>query len=134
MTNDERIPTDEIRNAVALGGFMMGIRISSLGFHSSFVIRHSSFLLACALLAGAHLPAAQPSKPNLLFLLPDQWRAQAFGFAGDPNVKTPQLDRLEKESVNFINAVAGLPVCCPTRASLLTGRCPLTTGVFLNDV
>ena len=34
----------------------------------------------------------------------------------------------------FVNAVAGLPVCSPTRASLLTGQRPLTTGVFLNDV
>ena len=74
------------------------------------------------------------SAPNVLFILADQWRAQAFGFAGDPNVKTPHLDRLAGQSVRFINAIAGLPVCCPTRASLLTGQRPLTTGVFMNDV
>lgn len=73
-------------------------------------------------------------KPNILFVLPDQWRAQAFGFAGDPNVKTPHLDHLARESVRFVNAIAGMPVCCPTRASLLTGQRPLTTGVFMNDV
>ena len=75
-----------------------------------------------------------PSKPNILFVLADQWRAAAFGYAGDPNVKTPHLDRLAGQGVNFANAVAGMPVCCPTRASLLTGQRPLTHGVFLNDV
>ncbi|MBU6401459.1 MAG: sulfatase [Verrucomicrobia bacterium] len=77
---------------------------------------------------------ATPRPPNVLIVLADQWRAQAFGFAGDPNARTPNLDRLERESVNLVNAVAGLPVCSPTRASLLTGQRPLTHGIFLNDV
>lgn len=77
---------------------------------------------------------ASGARPNILFLIPDQWRAQAFGFAGDPNVRTPNLDRFERECVNFTQAVAGTPVCSPTRASLLTGRRPLSHGVFLNDV
>ena len=72
--------------------------------------------------------------PNILFVIADQWRAQAFGFAGDPNVKTPHFDRFERQSVHFPQAVAGMPVCSPTRASLLTGQRPLTHGVFLNDV
>lgn len=41
---------------------------------------------------------------------------------------------MERESINCINAVAGVPVCCPSRASFLTGQRPLTHGVFLNDV
>ena len=79
------------------------------------------------------LSADSPPHPNILFILPDQWRAQAFGFAGDPNAKTPNLDRLQKQSVWFINAVAGVPVCCPTRASIMTGQRATTHGVFLND-
>lgn len=75
-----------------------------------------------------------PRKPNIVLVLADQWRAQAFGYAGDPNARTPNLDRLARVSVNFVNALAGLPVCSPTRASLLTGQRPLTHGVFLNDV
>jgi arylsulfatase A-like enzyme len=66
--------------------------------------------------------------------LADQRRAQAAGYAGDPNAITPNLDELAKESINFSNAVSGCPVCCPYRASLITGRYPLTHGVFLNDV
>jgi arylsulfatase A-like enzyme len=73
-------------------------------------------------------------KPNVLIILTDQWRAQATGYAGDPNVKTPHLDKLASNSVNFKNAVSGMPVCSPFRASLLTGQRPLTHGVFMNDV
>ena len=64
----------------------------------------------------------------------DQWRAQAFGYAGDANVRTPHIDALAARSVNLANAVSGCPVCCPMRASLLTGQAPVTHGVFVNDV
>jgi arylsulfatase A-like enzyme len=77
---------------------------------------------------------ARTSRPNILFILPDQWRFDACGYAGNSDIKTPNLDRLGRESVSFVNAVSGLPVCCPMRASLLTGQRPLTHGVFLNDV
>ncbi|MDO6518693.1 sulfatase family protein [Zobellia uliginosa] len=73
-------------------------------------------------------------KPNVLILLTDQWRAQATGYAGDPNAITPNLDLLASESLNFENAVSGTPVCTPFRASLLTGQRPLSNGVFMNDV
>jgi arylsulfatase A-like enzyme len=75
-----------------------------------------------------------PDRPNVLFVFADQWRAQATGYAGDPNVRTPNLDALAAGSVNFTHALAGCPVCSPYRASLLTGQYPLTHGVFVNDV
>lgn len=78
--------------------------------------------------------SGEPIRPNIVFVIADQWRAQAFGFAGDPNVKTPALDKFEKSCVHFTQAVSGMPVCSPCRASLLTGQRPLTHGVFLNDV
>ena len=76
----------------------------------------------------------QTARPNVIFILTDQWRASAFGYAGDPNVHTPNLDKFSKEAVNFSNAVSVSPVCTPYRASLLTGRFPTSTGMFLNDV
>ncbi len=76
----------------------------------------------------------RPQKPNVVFVFADQWRAQATGYAGDKNARTPNLDRLAAQSVNCANAVSCCPVCSPYRASLLTGRYPLTHGVFLNDV
>ncbi len=73
-------------------------------------------------------------KPNLVYVFGDQWRAQACAYAGDPNVRTPHIDRLAKESLRVTTAVANCPVCTPSRACLLSGQYPLTTGVFLNDV
>ena len=73
-------------------------------------------------------------KPNIIFVFGDQWRQQATGYGGDPNVKTPNLDALAQNSISFTHALAGCPVCSPYRASLLTGQRPLTHGVFVNDV
>jgi arylsulfatase A-like enzyme len=75
-----------------------------------------------------------PRKPHVIFIIVDQWRAQATGYAGDKNVVTPNLDRLAASSVNIKNAVSGMPVCTPYRASLMTGQYPLTHGAFMNDV
>lgn len=73
-------------------------------------------------------------KPNVVFVLADQWRADALGYAGNRQVQTPHIDRLAGESINFTHALAGIPVCCPARACLLTGQYALTHGVFVNDV
>ena len=76
----------------------------------------------------------EPNRPNVVFVFGDQWRAQATGYAGDPNVQTPHLDRFAAESLNFTHAVSNCPVCSPWRATLMTGQYPLTHGVFVNDV
>lgn len=73
-------------------------------------------------------------RPNVVFVFSDQHRAEATGYAGNPDVKTPNMDKLAKDSINFTTAVAGNPVCCPYRASLITGQYSLTHGVFVNDV
>ncbi len=70
---------------------------------------------------------------NLLFVFADQWRAQAFGYAGDPNVSTPNLDAFAAASLNFPNAVSGCPVCSPYRASLMTGVYPHRHRMMVND-
>jgi arylsulfatase A-like enzyme len=71
--------------------------------------------------------------PNLLFVFGDQWRRSALGCTGDPNVRTPNIDRFAAQSVDCRHATAGWPVCCPWRASLLTGQYPLTHGIVVND-
>jgi arylsulfatase A-like enzyme len=78
--------------------------------------------------------AADTPRPNIVFLLADQLRASATGFGGDPNVRTPHLDRLAAAGLHFRNAVSVCPVCTPYRAALMTGRFPTTTGMFLNDL
>ena len=92
------------------------------------------FIVLLAFIACSARAAEPAHKPNVLYLVADQWRAAATGYAGDPNVKTPHLDSLAAQSVNFTHAVSGCPVCSPHRASLMTGQFPLTNGVFVNDV
>jgi len=73
-------------------------------------------------------------KPNVVFVFADQLRRQALGFGGEDNIKTPNIDSLAGESVDFVNSVSGTPVCCPARATLLTGQYPNNHGVIINDV
>lgn len=63
-------------------------------------------------------------RPNVIWVFGDQHRAQALGCAGDPNLHTPNIDRLAAEGLSITRAVAGAPLCCPFRGSLLTGRYP----------
>jgi arylsulfatase A-like enzyme len=101
---------------------------AGLGAASLFL---GSGLAGCS---GTQFTSAKSTrKPNIVFIFADQWRAQASGYAGDPNAQTPCLDNLEKESINFTNAVSGCPVCTPYRGSLLTGQYWLTHGLFYND-
>lgn len=72
-------------------------------------------------------------KPNIVIVMADQWRAQDLGYAGNREVRTPNLDKLARESVNARLCVAEVPVCSPSRASLLTGQHATTHGVFYND-
>jgi arylsulfatase A-like enzyme len=90
------------------------------------------FCLACS---GAKNPVkiADEQKPNLVFILADQWRFEAVGYMGNPDVITPNLDKLAAESLIFENAVTVMAVCAPWRASFLTGQYPLTHGIFYND-
>lgn len=76
----------------------------------------------------------EKKRPNVLVVIADEWRAQSFGYQGDPNAPTAVFDRFARESVNFQQAISGMSVCCPARASLLTGQYSLTNGVYINDV
>jgi arylsulfatase A-like enzyme len=69
---------------------------------------------------------------NVIWIVADQMRAQATGYAGDPNARTPNLDRLAAEGTNFTHAVSGSPLCSPFRGALMTGRYPHNNGVTGN--
>lgn len=71
-------------------------------------------------------------RPNLLYVFPDEWRQQAFGFMRSDPVLTPNLDAFAAESVVFTNAVSNIPICSPHRAMLLTGQYPASNGVPTN--
>ncbi len=64
-------------------------------------------------------------QPNILWIVTTQWRAQACGYAGDPNARTPWLDALASEAINCAQAVTPHPLGPQARAALLTGKlCP----------
>ncbi|HKB57141.1 MAG TPA: sulfatase-like hydrolase/transferase [Lacunisphaera sp.] len=65
------------------------------------------------------------SRPNILWIIATQWRASATGYAGDVNARTPWLDGLASEAVNYTQAVTPHPLGPQARAALLTGKlCP----------
>lgn len=65
------------------------------------------------------------SQPNILWIVTTQWRAMATGYAGDVNARTPWLDGLASEAVNYTQAVTPHPLGPQARAALLTGKlCP----------
>jgi arylsulfatase A-like enzyme len=94
-----------------------------------------AFCLLCVACSGVKTPEedALAEQPNLVFILADQWRFDAVGYMGNPDVITPNLDKLAAESLIFENAVTVMAVCAPWRASFLTGQYPLTHGIFYND-
>jgi arylsulfatase A-like enzyme len=76
----------------------------------------------------------QAQKPNVLFVFPDQLRADMCSVYGGRNITTPNIDRLASEGVVFTNSVSTCPLCTPYRGMLQTGRYPTHSGVIINFV
>jgi arylsulfatase A-like enzyme len=74
----------------------------------------------------------QATRPDIVIVLTDQQRGDAFGAAGAGDVHTPAMDRLAREGVVFTRAFTATPQCSPSRAALLTGRYPHRTRVMGN--
>ena len=73
--------------------------------------------------------AKKPNRPNVIVLLADDLGSKDLGCYGGP-VKTPVLDGLAAKGVRFTDFHAGAAVCSPSRATLLTGRQNLRTGIY----
>ncbi len=71
-------------------------------------------------------------KPNFLFIITDQQRADWLGCYGHPVLKTPHIDSIAARGMRFDNFHTASPVCMPNRASLLTGRYPSLHGLRYN--
>lgn len=72
-------------------------------------------------------------RPNILFLFPDQLRADFLGCYGATFARTPAIDALAAESTVYERAASMHPVCIPARAALLTGCNAVSTGVLTNN-
>jgi N-acetylglucosamine-6-sulfatase len=86
-------------------------------------------LAACLIVTASAAPAR---RPNVLFILCDDIRWDAVGYAGSPHLKTPNIDRLAREGVAFKNTFCTTSLCSPSRASILSGLYAHTHGVVNN--
>ena len=86
-------------------------------------------LLLAALLSSS--PAAE--KPNVLFIAIDDLRDWVGYLHHNEQTKTPNIDRLAKMGTAFTRSYCAAPVCNPSRAALMTGLRPSTTGVYENN-
>jgi arylsulfatase A-like enzyme len=84
--------------------------------------------------AGAALMPPAQRKPNVLFIIADQWRAQTLPAAGDLDLKAPNLARLGAQGVHFTHAYTSNPVCTPARTSMITGKFPHACRMPHNDL
>lgn len=77
--------------------------------------------------------SAVPSRqPNVLWLMTDEQRTDSLGCYGSAWARTPTLDRLAAEGVQFLAAVTPAPVCAPARSAILTGCYPSDLGFWYN--
>lgn len=71
-------------------------------------------------------------KPNLIYVFADQWRRHTLGCSDCDPVYTPHMDAFSKEGVLCTGCTSTFPLCSPHRASLLTGKYPLSVGFYTN--
>ncbi len=95
-----------------------------------------TFLKLTSLSLGGHAMAAhsepitnEPSRPNVVFILTDNQGDWTLGCYGNPDIRTPHLDRMAAEGTLFTRAFSNNAVCSPTRATYLTGLMPSQHGV-----
>jgi arylsulfatase A-like enzyme len=88
-------------------------------------------LTPISLTRGQGAPAATPQKLNVLFLISDDLRAETSSYAGG-QARTPNIDKLAKDGVQFDRAYCQFPLCNPSRSSMLSGRYPTSSNVLGN--
>ena len=96
-------------------------------------LKLSAGAAGAAALPGITLAQGAPGdRPNVLFIAIDDLNDWTGCLGGHPDVKTPNIDALASRGVLFTNAHCAAPACNPSRAALMTGLRPSTTGVYDN--
>lgn len=76
--------------------------------------------------------AAAPAQPNVIYIMADELGYYELSCMGNPNIRTPNIDRMASEGIRFTQAMAGSPVCASTRCSFLTGKHSGHTSIRMN--
>ena len=87
------------------------------------------FLASCFGAVAGPFAIASHQKPDILLIMPDQFRGDCLSILGHPCVRTPTLDELARQGALFRRAYTTCPSCIPARHSLLTGLYPASSGV-----
>jgi uncharacterized sulfatase len=93
---------------------------------------HLPASLLALLASQAIMPDRKPVHPNLIFVFPDQMRADCQGFLGNEPVMTPHIDRFASQGLVLTQAASNAPVSSPFRAQMMTGMYPSANGVITN--
>ncbi|MFO1092221.1 MAG: sulfatase [Planctomycetaceae bacterium] len=103
------------------------------GFRGNLSIRALALLIASLLGAICSAAAAVPEHPNVLFIAVDDLNHWVHYLGRNPQSRTPNIDRLAERGVRFTRSYCAGPVCNPSRAALMSGMRPSTTGVYYNS-
>ena len=76
---------------------------------------------------------AQAAPPNVVLIISDDHHWGDYGFMGHPQIQTPHLDKLAKQSLTFPRGYVPSSLCCPSLASIITGRYPHEHRITSND-
>ena len=87
-------------------------------------------LISCALFLSSLTLFAESNRPNVLMISIDDLNDWIGCMNGHPDVKTPHMDRLAKQGVLFENAHCPVPLCGPSRAAIMTGVSPSSSGIY----
>ncbi|GMV96385.1 MAG: iduronate-2-sulfatase [Phycisphaerae bacterium] len=96
------------------------------------IARMALFALAVMFAGAPSARAEGPARPNVLFIAVDDLNHWVGHLGRNPQTKTPNLDRLAQRGVTFTRAYCAAPVCNPSRAAVMSGLRPSTTGVYDN--
>jgi arylsulfatase A-like enzyme len=89
----------------------------------------STILFAASCCTMLHAQKENPGKPNVVFILVDDYGWKDVSYNGSTFYETPNIDRLASEGMQFTNGYAAAPVSSPTRVSILTGKYPARTHI-----
>ncbi len=89
---------------------------------------------AADMAAGRDRARPDTRRPNIIYIMTDQQWAGAMSCAGNPDLETPNMDRLAENGIRFTNAYCSFPLSGPSRAAMFTGYMPSESGVVENEM